>query len=164
MSDLPTARSMLPQTYLCLWVRCRGGCLRGRAADLQAIIEAGQGEPYDACNRCCRSSPPVCCWRDAQQMTAHLTSILPNTATGITTPITRMARAGPRARRRNSTRSMALGCGRRQLVGANDGACAERATNGRTFGSVQRAQDGQSYGFVLYDAQDRASLYLGFST
>ena len=97
-------------------------------------------------------------------MTAHLTSILPNTATGITTPITRMARAGPRARRRNSTRSMALGCGRRPLVGANDGACAERATNGRTFGSVQRAQDGQSYGFVLYHAQDRASLYLGFST
>ena len=44
MSDLPTARSMLPQTYLCLWVRCRGGCLRGRAADLQAIIEAGQGD------------------------------------------------------------------------------------------------------------------------
>ena len=32
------------------------------------------------------------------------------------------------------------------------------------IGSVQRAQDGQSYGFVLYDAQDRASLYLGFST
>ena len=32
------------------------------------------------------------------------------------------------------------------------------------IGSVQKAQDGQSYGFVIYDAQDRASLYLGFST
>ena len=31
-------------------------------------------------------------------------------------------------------------------------------------GSVQRAQHGSSYGFVLYDTQDRASLYLGFST
>ena len=31
---------MLPQTYLCLWVRCR----HGRAADLQAIIDAGQGD------------------------------------------------------------------------------------------------------------------------
>jgi hypothetical protein len=29
---------------------------------------------------------------------------------------------------------------------------------------IQRAQDGQSYGFVLYDAQGRACLYLGFST
>jgi hypothetical protein len=35
---------MLPQTYLCLWVRCRGGCQHGRAADLQAIIDAGQGD------------------------------------------------------------------------------------------------------------------------
>jgi len=35
---------MLPQTYLCLWVRCRGGCLHGRAADLQTIIDAGQGD------------------------------------------------------------------------------------------------------------------------
>ena len=40
----PTARSMLPQRYLCLWVSCRGGCLRGAAADLQAIIDAGQGD------------------------------------------------------------------------------------------------------------------------
>lgn len=32
------------------------------------------------------------------------------------------------------------------------------------IGSIQRAQDGQSYGFVIYDTQDRASLYLGFST
>jgi hypothetical protein len=32
------------------------------------------------------------------------------------------------------------------------------------IGSVQKAQDGQSYGFVIYDTQDRASLYLGFST
>jgi hypothetical protein len=32
------------------------------------------------------------------------------------------------------------------------------------IGSVQRAQDGQTYGFVIYDGQDRASLYLGFST
>ena len=32
------------------------------------------------------------------------------------------------------------------------------------IGSVQPAQDGQSYGFVVYDAQDRACLYLGFST
>jgi hypothetical protein len=31
------------------------------------------------------------------------------------------------------------------------------------IGSVQRAQDGQTYGFVLYDAQDRACCYiLGF--
>jgi hypothetical protein len=45
MSDgLPTARSMLPQTYLCLWVRCRAGCLHGGAAELQAIIDAGQGD------------------------------------------------------------------------------------------------------------------------
>ena len=29
---------------------------------------------------------------------------------------------------------------------------------------MQPAQDGQSYGFVVYDAQDRACLYLGFST
>lgn len=32
------------------------------------------------------------------------------------------------------------------------------------IGSVQRAQDGWTYGFVIYDGQDRASLYLGFST
>ncbi len=32
------------------------------------------------------------------------------------------------------------------------------------IGSVQKAQDGQTYGFVLYDAQDRACVYLGFST
>ena len=32
------------------------------------------------------------------------------------------------------------------------------------IGSVQKAQDGKSYGFVLYDAQDRACVYLGFST
>ncbi len=32
------------------------------------------------------------------------------------------------------------------------------------IGSVQQAQDGQTYGFVIFDAQDRASLYLGFST
>ena len=42
--NLPTARSMLPQTYLCLWVSCRGGCLHRGAADLQAIIDAGQGD------------------------------------------------------------------------------------------------------------------------
>jgi hypothetical protein len=42
--NLPTARSMLPQTYLCLCVRCRAGCLHGGAADLQAIIDAGQGD------------------------------------------------------------------------------------------------------------------------
>ena len=41
---LPTARSMLPQKYLCVWVSCRAGCLRGGAADLQAIIDAGQGD------------------------------------------------------------------------------------------------------------------------
>jgi hypothetical protein len=28
------------------------------------------------------------------------------------------------------------------------------------IGSVQKAQDGQTYGFVVYDAQDRACLYL----
>jgi hypothetical protein len=31
------------------------------------------------------------------------------------------------------------------------------------IGSVQKAQDGQSYGFVIYDAQDQPSLYLGFA-
>jgi hypothetical protein len=30
--------------------------------------------------------------------------------------------------------------------------------------SIQRASDGSSYGFVIYDAQDRACVYLGFST
>ena len=35
---------MLSQSYLCLWVSCRAGCLRGGAADLQAIIDAGQGD------------------------------------------------------------------------------------------------------------------------
>jgi hypothetical protein len=32
------------------------------------------------------------------------------------------------------------------------------------IGSVQRAQEGQTYGFVIYDATDRACVYLGFST
>jgi len=32
------------------------------------------------------------------------------------------------------------------------------------IGSVQKAQDGKSYGFVIFDEADRASLYLGFST
>ena len=32
------------------------------------------------------------------------------------------------------------------------------------IGSVQKAQDGQSYGFVVYDETDRACVYLGFST
>jgi hypothetical protein len=32
------------------------------------------------------------------------------------------------------------------------------------IGSVQRASDGQTYGFVLYDAQDRPSVYLGFAS
>jgi hypothetical protein len=40
----PTARNTLPKgAWLCLWVSCRGGCLHGGAADLQAIIDAGQG-------------------------------------------------------------------------------------------------------------------------
>jgi hypothetical protein len=44
MTDrLPTARSMLPQTYLCLFVWCTACHHRG-AADLQAIIDAGQGD------------------------------------------------------------------------------------------------------------------------
>jgi hypothetical protein len=55
--NLPTARSILPQTYLCLWVRCRGGCLHGRPADLQAIIDAGQGDKQEKdlkfrCTKC----------------------------------------------------------------------------------------------------------------
>ena len=29
---------------------------------------------------------------------------------------------------------------------------------------MQPAQDGQSYGFVVYDAQDHPCMYLGFST
>jgi len=32
------------------------------------------------------------------------------------------------------------------------------------IGSVQPAQDGQSYGFLLYDEQDRPCMYLGFNT
>jgi hypothetical protein len=32
------------------------------------------------------------------------------------------------------------------------------------IGLVQKARDGQTYGFVIYDQMDRASLYLGFST
>ena len=32
------------------------------------------------------------------------------------------------------------------------------------IGSVQKAADGQSYGFVFFDAQDRACISLGFST
>ena len=45
MTDsLPTARTMLPQDgWLCLSVRCRG-CLHQALADLQAIIDAGQGD------------------------------------------------------------------------------------------------------------------------
>jgi hypothetical protein len=40
----PTARSMLLQDgWLCLSVRCRG-CLHQALADLQAIIDAGQGD------------------------------------------------------------------------------------------------------------------------
>jgi hypothetical protein len=32
------------------------------------------------------------------------------------------------------------------------------------IGSVLKAADGQGYGFVIFDTQDRACLYLGFST
>jgi hypothetical protein len=32
------------------------------------------------------------------------------------------------------------------------------------IGSLERAQDGKSYGFVVYDEQDRACVYLGFGT
>jgi len=32
------------------------------------------------------------------------------------------------------------------------------------IGSVQKASDGQSYGFVIFDAEDRACMYLGFGT
>jgi hypothetical protein len=32
------------------------------------------------------------------------------------------------------------------------------------IGSVQKAQDGLTYGFVIYDGADRACVYLGFST
>jgi hypothetical protein len=32
------------------------------------------------------------------------------------------------------------------------------------IGSVQRAADGSSYGFVIFDAEDRPSLYLGFAS
>jgi len=142
--------------------------LARRRAMIQArlLLKGGTGtsggEPYDACNRCCRSSPR--CWRDAQQMTAHLTSILPNTATGITTPITRMARAGPRARRRNSTRSMALGCGRRQLVGANDGACAERATRPDVSDQCSEPRTASPTASSSTTRRIGPCLYLGFST
>ena len=36
--------------------------------------------------------------------------------------------------------------------------------HGRTHRIGQRAQDDQTYGFVIYDATDRACVYLGFST
>jgi hypothetical protein len=32
------------------------------------------------------------------------------------------------------------------------------------IGRIERAQDGQSYGFVIYDALDRACVYLGYPT
>jgi hypothetical protein len=32
------------------------------------------------------------------------------------------------------------------------------------IGAIRRAQDGQTYGFVIFDAEDRPSLYLGFAT
>jgi hypothetical protein len=32
------------------------------------------------------------------------------------------------------------------------------------IGTVQRAQDGSSYGFVIFDAQDRPCMYLGFAS
>jgi hypothetical protein len=32
------------------------------------------------------------------------------------------------------------------------------------IGSIQKVADGQSYGFVIFDTQDRACVYLGFST
>ena len=32
------------------------------------------------------------------------------------------------------------------------------------IGSFQRAKDGDSYGFIIYDAADRACVYLGFPT
>lgn len=32
------------------------------------------------------------------------------------------------------------------------------------IGSVQKAEDGWTYGFVIYDVQDQPSLYLGFAT
>jgi len=42
--DLPTARSMLHQdSWLCLHVRCLG-CKHRGPANLQAIIDAGQGD------------------------------------------------------------------------------------------------------------------------
>ena len=44
------------------------------------------------------------------------------------------------------------------------GASSARDAVGGLAGSVQRAQDGQTYGFVIFDAQDRACVYLGFST
>jgi hypothetical protein len=44
MDDLPTARTMLPNDgWLCLWVWCKA-CRHQGAADLQAIIDAGQGD------------------------------------------------------------------------------------------------------------------------
>jgi hypothetical protein len=32
------------------------------------------------------------------------------------------------------------------------------------IGSIQKAADGKSYGFVVFDETDRACVYLGFST
>ena len=42
--DLPTARNTLPKdAWLCLFVWCKA-CFHRGPADLQAIVDAGQGE------------------------------------------------------------------------------------------------------------------------
>jgi hypothetical protein len=44
VSDLPTARSMLPNdSWLCVFVWCKA-CHHQAPADLQAIIDAGRGD------------------------------------------------------------------------------------------------------------------------
>ena len=47
---------------------------------------------------------------------------------------------------------------------ANADCIGEAATWPDGSDQCERAQDGQSYGFVIFDAQDRATLYLEFST
>jgi hypothetical protein len=41
--SLPTARTMLPQDFLCVLVWCRS-CHHEAPADLQALVDAGRGD------------------------------------------------------------------------------------------------------------------------
>ena len=62
MTDLPTARTMLPQSsWLCLFVWCRA-CHHQAPADLQAIIDVGRGdEPLKDLRFRCTAYRRRCC-------------------------------------------------------------------------------------------------------